>query len=88
MNNSQNQTLVTKLIIRKNKRVVDRDNHFTYVFEWYSGDEIIYREPRKINSDDAMTPMEIYDIDEIIAHKVECCMNIDPKTFVVEEIEI
>jgi uncharacterized Fe-S cluster-containing protein len=88
MNNSKNQTPVTKLIIRKNKRVVDRDNHFTYVFDWYSGDQLVYREPRKMNCDELMMPVELYDLDEVLAHKIECCMNIDLKTFIIEEVEV
>jgi hypothetical protein len=85
---STNKKPATRLVIKKNKRVVDSQNHFTYRFEWYNNDQLLYREIRKLNTDDFMTPIEDYDVDELIDHKIICCLIIDKTTFVVDEEEI
>ena len=79
---------VTKLKIYKNKRVADRDNLFNYVFEWISGDTVVWKETLKMSADELMQPVESYNIDDIVAHKQKCCMNIDLADFTVENIEI
>ena len=79
---------VTKLKIYKNKRVADRDNLFNYVFEWISGDTVVWKETMKMSADELMQPIESYNLDDIIKHKQECCMVIDPATLIIETIEI
>jgi hypothetical protein len=79
---------VTSLKITKNKRVANRDNMFTYMFEWINGDVVVWKEIRKISSDEMMLPLEIYDIEELIAHKQECCMLIDRASFIIETVEV
>lgn len=79
---------VNRLVITKNKRTTDKDNLFTYMFEWKNNDDIIWKELLKISADEMLLPVENYDIEEIIAHKQQCCMNIDRESLVIENVEI
>jgi hypothetical protein len=79
---------VTLLKITKNKRVADRDNMFTYMFEWINGDVLVWKEIRKISADELMLPLENYDVEEIILHKQECCMLIDRESLIIETVEL
>jgi hypothetical protein len=41
-----------------------------------------------MSANEFLQPIELYDLNEIIKHKQECCMVIDPDTLIVETIEI
>jgi hypothetical protein len=77
-----------KLKITKNQRIVDASNLYTYKFEWMNGDNIIYSEIRKIDTDEMNLPRETYLIDELVDHKINCCLDIDKSTFTVEEVNV
>jgi hypothetical protein len=79
---------VTKLKITKNKRIADKDNMFTYMFEWINGYTLVWKEILKIQADQMMLPVETYNLDDIISHKISCCMTIDPATLEIETIEL
>jgi hypothetical protein len=75
-----------KLIIVKNGHFVDEYRMFTYTFKWYLDDEIIMQETRKIDIDEQGLPIERYSIDELVNHKIDCCLDIDKDNFTVEEV--
>lgn len=77
---------VNKLKIVKNKKSTDSNGMFNYVFEWFDNDEMILQEVRKIMADIYNTPVENFDIEELINHKKDCCMIIDEIN--IEEIEL
>jgi hypothetical protein len=53
-----------------------------------NGDNIIYSEIRKIDTDEMNLPRETYLIDELVDHKINCCLDIDKATFTVEEVNV
>ena len=79
---------VSKLKIYKNKQDIDQDNMLTYKFEWVNDNNIVMLELLKIQLDEFKNPIESYDLDAMIAHKQQCCLEIDNSTFVVETIEL
>lgn len=78
----------TKLIIKKNKRVLDKNDQFNYVFEWYDNETLVMKELIKLESDEYNMPVESYDVNDLIAHKRDCCLTINPSTFVVENVDL
>jgi hypothetical protein len=74
------------LRIVKNKRVMDRDKSFNYIFEWRNGNTLVIKEIIKVMANEYYLPVEQYDIADMIEHKKHCCLNIDQIT--VEEVEI
>jgi hypothetical protein len=88
MKNENGRDVVTKLVILKNKRILGADNHFVYAFDWYSGDEKVYRELKKVQADELLLPDERYNLEELIAHKIECSMDINRETLIIEEIDV
>ena len=64
---------VTKLKIYKNKRVADRDNLFNYVFEWISGDTVVWKETLKMSAD------ELYKSWKVRGESQGIDLNIEPE---------
>lgn len=81
-----NKKKCNKLKIIKNKRSTDFAGMFTYVFEWYDGDQQILQEVFKLTPDIYNMPIEHYNVNEMIEHKKVCCMVID--SINIEEIEL
>jgi len=79
---------VNKLKITKNKTTTDKDNMFTYMFTYLNNDVVVWKEIRKIPSDEMMLPVENFNVEEIIAHKQQCCMTIDRESLVIETVEV
>ena len=88
MTDADTKKVATKLTIKKNKRVLDKNNQFNYVFEWYNGNKIVMKEIVKIASDEYNLPIEDYDVNEMIEHKEYCCLTINKSSFVVQEVEL
>lgn len=72
----------TRLLIRKNNDI-DTHDQVTYRFEWYDGQNLLFREILKLDTADG-SPVEHYDINNMIDHKIHCCLTIDKTTFTVE----
>jgi len=77
-----------KLKIIKNKKSIDLNGHFDYMFEWYNNKKLLFEELKKIQADDHNLPIENYDLKEIIEHKQYCCFEIDTKNIIIEQIEL
>lgn len=78
-----------KLVIKKNRRVISADNHFSYLFEWYNKDnELILKEPRKVQADELMLPKETHDLEAHIAQKIQLGIVADRETLIIEEIDV
>lgn len=82
------KSISNKLVIKKNKRVLDNNNQFNYVFEWYDNQTIVMKEILKISANEYNLPEESYDINELIDHKIDCCLDIDKSNFVVETVDL
>jgi len=74
------------LRIVKNKKVLNPEKSFNYVFEWYNDDELLRKEVYKVSVDEYNMPIEDYDTTEMIEHKKDCCMIIEDIN--IEEVEI
>lgn len=59
-----------KLIIFKDKNL-DENNLMTYHCQWFYNENLIYEEIRKVDENKDL------DIDDIIDHKKQCCLNIE-----------
>jgi hypothetical protein len=78
-----------KLVIKKNRRVVGIDNHFSYLFEWFNKDnELILKEPRKVQADELLLPNETYDLEAHIAQKIQLGIVADREILIIEEIDV
>jgi hypothetical protein len=77
-----------RLKIVKNKKTTDANGMFNYVFEWYQDNKMLYQEIHKIDADIYNTPIENYNIEDMIEHKQYCCLNIDPINIKIEETEL
>ena len=88
MTDADRKKVATKLVIKKNKRVLDKNDQFNYVFEWSNNNQIVMKEVLKIASDEYNLPIEDYDLNDIILHKIDCCLTIDRSSFVVQEVEL
>jgi hypothetical protein len=69
------EKVINKLKILKNSDI--------YYFIWMSNDEIIYTERRFISLDENGTPTNL-NIEELLAHKHQCC-GLDMENFQVTE---
>jgi hypothetical protein len=72
-----------KLIINK---PLDRNNGFyAYVFNWMFEDTLLIQEIRLVE-DSSKSFNELFDINDLIQHKIQCCLEIDTTDFNVNEV--
>jgi hypothetical protein len=72
-----------KLIINK---PLDRNNGFyAYVFNWMFEDTLLIQEIRLVE-DSSKSFNELFDINDLIQHKIQCCLEIDNTDFNVNEV--
>lgn len=76
---------INKLTIFKNKRIPSNDGHFIYKFVWSVDgfDDIVTH--MVMQPDELNRPTEVYDIDDMKAHKESIGFTISDD-FVVEEV--
>jgi hypothetical protein len=79
-----------KLVIKKNRRVVGIDNHFSYLYEWYNNDNVlVLKEPRKVQADGLLLPDEtIHDLEAHIAQKIQLGIVANRESLTIEEIDV
>ena len=77
-----------KLQVIKYLNSLNADRHFTYKFRWMLDDVIVTENTMLIQCDDNNKPIEIYNTDDMIDHKIYCCLDIDKSNFIVEEVII
>jgi hypothetical protein len=84
------QNPAVKLLIKKNRRVVGADNHFSYVYEWYNKDDVmVLKEPRKFQADELLLPdEELHDLEAHIAQKIQLGIVANRESLTIEEIDV
>ena len=75
-----------KLQVIKYLNNLNADRHFTYMFRWMLDDVVVTENTMLIQCDDHHQPMEIYNTNDMIDHKIYCCLDIDKNNFTLEEI--
>lgn len=77
---------VNKLLIIKDLKSTDTTKMFSYVFNWMDGEEVIISEIKKIHKDSFGNPVEDYILDDLVNHKINCCLNINIENFIIETL--
>jgi hypothetical protein len=75
-----------KLQVIKYLNSLNADRHFTYQFRWMLDDLVVTENAMLIQCDDNNQPMEIYNTEDMIDHKIYCCLDIDKNNFIFEVI--